>query len=301
MNGVLVVDKPEGPTSHDVVAMLRKRVRPSRTGHTGTLDPLATGVLPVCVGAATRLTRYLSRGPKVYSGEMALGASTDTYDSGGTVLSSRPVEGMNLDRLNKATGLLTGALMQAPPLWSAKKIEGRRSYDLARAGKARALAPCAVHVESFRITALRGDTAEFRVDCSGGTYVRSLVNDLGESLGCGAHLTALRRLRSGPFTIEQSSTLEALMGRETALREALIPMEDLDLGMTTARLSPAGVEAALNGRIVPGGEMELESRSDELPVRMLDPGGKLVGVAEPAQAGGLQPRVILAGSAAGKP
>jgi tRNA pseudouridine55 synthase len=300
--GVIVVDKPTGPTSHDIVAAVRRLVRPSRTGHTGTLDPLATGVLPVCVGAATRLSRFLARGPKHYEGVMRLGSSTDTYDSAGRVLHQSAVAGVDDAVLREAAVTFTGDLLQVPPPWSAKRVGGRRAYELAREGSVPKLEPCAVRVDRFDVSLSGDGTAAFRVVCSTGTYVRSLVHELGAALGCGAHLTALRRVRSGPFDIEGSIDPGALQGpgAREALRAAMIPLEALDLGLPTARLTRAGAVAALNGRMVPSSELPAQPEGIGAEMRMLDEAGRLLGVGEAAP-GGLRPRIILAGTPVGHP
>lgn len=304
LHGVIVVDKPKGPTSHDVVAAVRRWARPSRTGHTGTLDPMATGVLPVCMGAATRLSRFLTRGPKEYAGVITLGVRTDTDDAEGTVLASSPAVAIRPGDLRRAAADLTGDLMQVPPRWSAKKIGGRRAYDLARAGEEPRPEPCRVRVDLFDVV-LRSEThAEFRVVCSGGTYVRSLARDLGEALGCGAHLSELRRLRSGPFTLDEAHGLIEIeqAAAEGRLESCLIPPERLDLGMETARLTPEGTRSAIAGRTMAGAEFGALPEGTG-PVRLLDPDGRLLGVAEridgpPVK---LQPRVILAGTRARRP
>ncbi len=296
-DGVLVVDKPQGPTSHDVVAAVRKWVRPSRTGHTGTLDPAATGVLPVCVGAATRLSRFLTRGPKAYAGRIVLGIATDTYDAEGTIVASNPAAGVSLADARRAAAALTGELMQTPPPWSAKRVAGRRSYALAREGKEEMLSPCPVHVDRFDLLELEGSSLTFEVECSSGTYVRSLAQDLGAALGCGAHLAELRRTRSGPFTVERASSLGTMeeAARRGALAELLLPLEEVDLGLETARLTPSGVRSALAGRRIALSEISSPAPGGPAQVRLVDPDGRLLGVAEPiaGQEGGLQPRLIL--------
>jgi tRNA pseudouridine55 synthase len=302
-HGALLVDKPQGPTSHDVVARVRRWVKPSRTGHTGTLDPMATGVLAVCVGAATRLVRFLSPGPKEYSGRLILGVSTDTYDAEGRVVLERPAEKITAETARRAAEDFTGDLMQLPPPWSAKKVGGRRSYDLARAGEAPDLKPCPVRVERFELLEMRRNEIEFRVLCSPGTYIRSLVHNLGEALGCGAHLSILRRLRTGPFQVSSAVALAEMeaAGREGRLAEHLISLEDLDLGMASVRLMVEGVRSALAGRKIPPSEVDRGGiPGPGRPIRLLDPGDRLLGVAELDRHGGvlLQPRVILTGGPA---
>jgi len=295
VDGVLIVDKPGGLTSHDVVARVKRWVRPSRVGHTGTLDPMATGVLVLCIGAATRLARFLAGGSKEYTGEIVLGARTDTYDAEGTVLETREIAGIDLESVRAHASAFIGEVLQVPPPWSAKKIAGRRAYDLARSGKAIHPAPCLVHVEEFDVRTLEGARATFRTVCSAGTYVRSLVDDLGESLGCGAHLTSLRRTRNGPFEISRATPLCAIeeAGRAGVLRSRAIPLDSLELGLPEARVTEAGERLAAAGRVVPLGEIAGPAPpAASRTVRIVAPDGRLIGLAELAPAG-LQPRVVL--------
>lgn len=297
MNGVLVADKPGGPTSHDVVAFVRRFTRPSKTGHTGTLDPMATGVLPVCVGTATRLARFLGAGAKEYTGAIALGARTDTYDAQGSLVEERPVGGIREEDVRRAASGLTGEILQAPPPWSAKHVGGERAYRLAREGKLSEMAPVKVRVDLFEISRVEGPIVTFRVACSRGTYVRSLAHDLGQRLGCGAHLAELRRTRTGPFEQSQSHGLPEIerAGRDGRLGELLIPPEELDLGIPTARVSEAGERLAGHGRGVPAGEvLEGFPAVDGETVRLLAPSGRLLAVAEyRAASGDLQPKIVL--------
>jgi len=299
MRGVLVADKPEGPTSHDVVALVRRFARPSKTGHTGTLDPMATGVLPVCVGDVTRLARFLGGGPKEYTGSIVLGTRTDTYDAQGRVVEVKDADGVREEDVRRAAAELTGDLLQAPPLWSAKHVGGERAYKLAREGRQGELAPVKVRVDAFDIVRMEGPKVAFRVDCSRGTYIRSLAHDLGQRLGCGAHLAELRRTRTGPFDESQARPLAEIerAGREGRLEGLLLPPEGLDLGLSSARVSEAGERLAGHGHCVPAAEI-LEgcpSRDGE-NVRLLGPSGRLLAVAEfSAASGGLQPRIVLGG------
>jgi tRNA pseudouridine55 synthase len=298
IDGYLVVDKPSGMTSHDVVAAARRWVRPSRVGHTGTLDPAATGVLPLCIGSATRFVRFLTGGDKEYAGTMILGVTTDTYDVDGRETERRPLEGIDLDRIREAARRLTGTQMQIPPPWSAKKVEGRRAYELARSGAPPELPPCQVEIRRFEILGLEGPEIRFRVLCTTGTYVRALAHDLGRLLGCGAHLGSLRRERSGPFTSPQTFSLERLRAeaREGRIAEFIQPLESVDMGLPAAHLTPEGLRMAASGRPVPGAEAtgDRPFLGGEM-VRMISPQGLLAGIGEarPAALGGLQPRVVL--------
>ena len=298
LHGVLVVDKPSGPTSHDVVVRVRELVRPSRVGHTGTLDPMATGILVLCVGSATRLASRLTGGVKEYTGLITLGASTSTYDADGDVVQRRPTEGLDVQRIRLAAATLEGDLLQTPPPWSAKKIDGKRAYDIARAGETPALAPCRVRVDRFEILWQEGDRCAFHVKCSRGTYVRSLAHDLGSRLGSGAHLASLRRERNGNFGPADTHSLSDLeaAAREGRLREIMIGMESLDLGLPSVSLTSEGEKAAAAGRLLSADLLEAGSVMPEAgEVRLVSSEGRLLGIAEavlvPARS--LQPRTML--------
>jgi tRNA pseudouridine55 synthase len=212
--GLVIVDKPAGWTSHDVVARIRKLAGTRRVGHAGTLDPMATGVLVVGVEKATRLLGYLALTEKEYTGTIRLGQTTDTDDADGAVLAVVPAVKIGEDELLRAARTLTGKISQVPPGVSAIKVGGRRSYQLARAGQAPALEARAVTVSRFEVTAVRGHEdlvdVDVAVTCSSGTYIRALARDLGAALGVGGHLTALRRTRVGPYLVSQARTLDQL-------------------------------------------------------------------------------------------
>jgi tRNA pseudouridine55 synthase len=212
--GLVIVDKPAGWTSHDVVARIRKLAGTRRVGHAGTLDPMATGVLVVGVEKATRLLGYLALTEKEYTGTIRLGQATDTDDADGAVLEVVPAGKIGEDELLRAVRALTGEISQVPPGVSAIKVGGRRSYQLARAGQAPVLQARAVTVSRFEVTAVRRDgelvDVDVAVTCSSGTYIRALARDLGTALGVGGHLTALRRTRVGPYLASQSRTLDQL-------------------------------------------------------------------------------------------
>ena len=209
MNGVLVIDKPAGMTSHDVVARVRRRFKTRRVGHLGTLDPAATGVLPLTLGKATRLARFIPTAPKEYTGEIRLGWITTTCDlEGDPVGQPSSVEGVDQGTLLGAMASFEGTIQQVPPAYSAKKISGVAAYRLARKGVEVKLDPVTVEIDRFELVSFASARVGFRVVCSGGTYVRSLARDLGERLGTGAHLFSLRRTRSGPFEISQAASLK---------------------------------------------------------------------------------------------
>ncbi len=209
MDGIFNLNKPAGMTSHDVVAHVRRLTRQRRVGHAGTLDPAASGVLPVCLGQATRVAEYLSESGKCYRATVILGAVTDTYDAEGEVIRSAPVR-VSREEIVAALPAFRGRQMQLPPLYSAIKLAGQPLYKLARAGAEVQLQPRPVEIYRLELVDWQPPAVVLEVECSKGTYVRSLAYDLGERLGCGAHLGGLVRLRSGPFTLEESLTLEEL-------------------------------------------------------------------------------------------
>lgn len=229
ISGVLIIDKPAGLTSHDVVARVRRSLGIRQVGHFGTLDPFATGVLPLSVRKATRFAQFYLKSRKAYEGTMRLGFSTDTYDGTGKPTSeevSVSVEEVTVEKLFRE---FTGRLMQTPPPYSAKRIGGKRAYELARQNKPVQLAPVEVEVYALQLLSFDGIRAHFAVECSGGTYVRSLAHDIGQRLGCGAHLEGLRRTTVAEFTLDRAVTLEGLEEaiRDQRLESCVIPLEAL--------------------------------------------------------------------------
>ncbi len=210
MDGILNMHKAIGMTSHDVVARVRKLIKQRRVGHTGTLDPAASGVLPICVGQATRMAEYLSESGKAYEATITLGVVTDTYDAEGTVLRTANTDGITLDNLQMALSSFIGQQQQIPPRYSAIKIQGQPAYKRVRAGEEIELAARSVEITELRLLRWNSPQLTLAIECSKGTYIRSLAYDLGEKLGCGAHMSGLVRTRSGPFTLADSITLEQL-------------------------------------------------------------------------------------------
>ncbi len=210
MNGVIVIDKPGGMTSHDVVNRVRRILQEKSVGHLGTLDPMATGVLPLVAGRMTRLAQFYTTSNKSYEGEIRFGFSTTTYDAEGDPVGEVSAIDLSAERLREAVGEFVGRIQQVPPPFSAKKIAGVPAYKLARKNKEVELKPAEVEVRRFEVTEFCSKRARFVCDVSSGTYVRSLAHDLGQKLGCGAHLSSLRRTASGEFRIEDAVTLEAM-------------------------------------------------------------------------------------------
>lgn len=211
LDGALLVDKPSGPTSHDVVDAIRRHFGIKKVGHCGTLDPNATGLLIIVLGRGTKLSERLMSDDKVYEGTIKFGETTDSFDADGELLASLPVPPLTLDELNQATTEFVGDQMQKPPMVSAVKKAGVPLYKLARKGIEVERAARLIHVYNFRFSAYTEPFGHFRLACTKGTYVRSIANDLGQKLGCGAHLATLRRVTSGKFDVAESVTLDSIL------------------------------------------------------------------------------------------
>ena len=293
--GVLVVDKPAGPTSHDVVAVVRRRLRGTKVGHTGTLDPFATGVLPIVIGRATRLARYLSGADKEYDAVIRLGKATDTHDSTGAVVFEAP-GGLPLPVPGTVAAVLDsyrGTWMQTPPAYSAKLAGGVRAYDQARRGESVELAPVSVTVSELELLSVDGPFLRIRLVSSAGFYVRALAHDIGLRLGTGATLERLRRLRSGPFRLADAVTLDVVAQSDITAR--IRPLEALLTDWPAVGLTHEGAEWASHGRHV--GPAQCANAPAGLPagsrVRFLGPDGSLVAVGEAGPGGVLHPAVVL--------
>lgn len=279
-DGLLLVDKPAGVTSHDVVLAARRAFSESRIGHAGTLDPFATGLLVLLLGRATRLLPHLDGVPKEYAAVIALGSETDTDDVHGTVVRVAVPPGD--DAIGEAIVTLTGLLQQVPPAYSAKRVAGRRAYEAARAGEEMVLVPSAVQVFAWRDVRRVGDHLHATIACGGGTYIRALARDLGRLTGSAAHLHALRRERSGPFHVSAAATLDDVRNGAATLRPAL------DALPTIPHLSLAAddAERVLRGMTVPrSGDATAAALVDERS-------GALVAYAE-GDGGVWQPRVVM--------
>lgn len=229
VDGVIVVDKPAEWTSHDVVNKMRRIAGTRKVGHLGTLDPAATGVLPLVIGRATRLAQFYTRNDKVYEGTIRFGYSTDSYDADGERTSEEVAVTLDRDTIEAALCRFRGGFDQTPPPVSAKKIAGRPAYELARKQQTVELRPAPVEVYALDLLRLDGCEADVRVHCSAGTYLRSIAHEAGQAMGCGAFLKSLRRTASGDFKIESARTLDQLaaLAAEDRLREALIPAAQL--------------------------------------------------------------------------
>ena len=224
LDGAILVDKPSGPTSHDVVDAIRRKFGIKKVGHCGTLDPNATGLLIIVLGRGTKLSERLMGDDKVYEGTIKFGEATDSYDSDGELTGSLPVMPMTLEGLNEEAAKFIGDQMQIPPMVSAIKKNGVPLYKLARKGIEVEREPRLIHIYNFRFTDYTEPLGQFRVACTKGTYIRSIAHDLGQKLGCGAHLTTLRRSASGKFDVKDALTLDAILKLSVAeLEKRVMP------------------------------------------------------------------------------
>jgi tRNA pseudouridine55 synthase len=270
VGGLLLVDKPAGLTSHDVVAIVRRASGSGRVGHTGTLDPFATGLLVLLIGRGTRLIPYIEGEPKVYEAVIRFGSETDTDDATGQIASEagQPTD----DAIAAGIAGLSGVIEQVPPNYSAKQVDGQRAYDAARRGAALVLEPARVTVHDWTVLARRGDELTARITCGGGTYVRALARDLGRAAGSAAHLAALRRTRNGPFVVEDAVTLDDLRAGHLPLR----PLRSAIPSLPVQRL-----DSGDRGRVVHGNAIAARAELlDASRVALVDDEETLIAVAE---------------------
>jgi tRNA pseudouridine55 synthase len=250
-NGVLPVDKPEGPTSHDVVARARRSLGLRRIGHTGTLDPFASGLLLLCIGPATRLAEYLTHLPKSYRATLRLGAVTDTDDREGEVVRfSDGWREVTEAALEGALDRQRGAILQVPPRFSAKKVAGERMYDVARRGGVVETAPVSVSISRLQVTRFAPPDVDFEVDCSSGTYIRAIARDVGEALGVGAHLVSLRRTRIGAHSVDGAIAVDRLEDRD-AVGSALLSPARAVAHLPRVEVTPREIEILATGGWIP--------------------------------------------------
>ncbi len=309
MNGALILDKPAGPTSHDVVARVRRALRISRIGHTGTLDPLATGVLPLVVGRATRLARFLTIDEKEYVAGIRFGSATATYDAESRVVldsDGRPVllrsdaacVAVTETELREALPEFAGTYWQIPPPFSAKKIAGTPAYTLARLRKSVHIRPVQVTVSELELVRYADGLARLRIVCSSGFYVRSLAHNLGERLGCGAHLETLRRTRAGEFSLASAVSLDVIEQEGPDGLARLIPMTELLSKLPHVVVNERGARRAAHGNALTAEDLWDAERTSAPsappgPVRVLDADGALLAIGQSASGGLLQPVVVL--------
>lgn len=289
LHGILLCDKPAGGSSNKVLQRVRRLYDANKAGHTGTLDPLATGMLPICFGEATKLSGYLIDSHKAYETTLKLGITTDTLDCDGDEIERRPVpETLTLSAFELACACFRGKLQQVPPMVSAIKVDGKRLYALAREGKSVKREPRSVEIFRLDILSFNGDTATLQVECSKGTYIRSLVSDIGERLGCGAHVTALRRLYVAPFNDSRMWT-EGEMADHSDRDSLLLP---LDAGL--GHLPHVGLDSAGLSAFRLGQSVECQGGGAEFGIhRVYGPEGGLIGLGEVTEPGCIAPKRVL--------
>ncbi len=297
IDGILNINKSTGMTSHDVVARVRKLLKQKRVGHAGTLDPAASGVLPICVGQGTRVAEYLSESGKAYIADILFGIVTDTYDAEGAIVRTADTENLTLEQIQEALSGFLGPQMQMPPLYSAIKLQGQPAYKRMRAGEEITLEPRPITITQLDILAWQPPKLTLAIECSKGTYIRSLAYDLGERLGCGAHLVGLIRTRSGPFMLSNSITLDQLAEAvENGNIEQYLHAADSVLQQYPAlTLDAATTERVLHGNAFPYDIDDSETKTEL--ARVYDADGRFVAIAEwDAERGMWQPTKVFAGS-----
>jgi tRNA pseudouridine55 synthase len=310
-DGALVINKPQGKTSHDIVDAVRHLAGFRQIGHLGTLDPLATGVLVLLLGKATRLVRFYTGRRKRYNAAFRFGYATNTYDSEGTATSPETVPEIHREVIERLAAESVGRFDQMPPIFSAKKVHGRPAYELARKNQVVELKSASVEVYEYRLTELDGYTARFSIECSSGTYIRSLAHDMGQKLGCGAHLSEICRTAVGEFSLDQAMELDELANasREGKFQSCLIALENLlpnyprtnVLPILEKRVRHGGkfnvlVSQLQTGRteLPPGATTQLESEDAQAPrLRVFSQENKLIAIAEAVVPRTYQPVVVF--------
>jgi tRNA pseudouridine55 synthase len=294
LNGLLILDKPSGMTSHDVVALVRRATGEKSIGHLGTLDPMATGVLPLLLGRYTRLAQFFGQAEKEYIGTIRFGFATDTYDGEGTATTEPAPLSLDLPALQKIAAGFRGEIDQVPPVYSAKKLGGVPAHKLARAGLPVPVKPARITIHDFRLLALEGDTASFAITVSAGGYVRSVAHELGVLAGCGAHLASLRRTRAGAFTIEQAVTVDQLKEASAAPDPEAIFAALLPHPRTLVPEMPSvTVDEQIAGRLRNGMQVNLPEYTQAPLVKVFTDPTELLGIARRVAGTLMQPHVII--------
>ncbi len=289
MNGLLVLDKPAGVTSHDVVAIVRRATGEKSIGHLGTLDPMATGVLPLLLGKYTRLAQFFGQAEKDYTGDIRFGFATDTFDAEGSATADpRPLT-QSLEELLVLSSGFHGEIDQLPPIFSAKKINGVAAHKLARAGAEVPVKPARITIHNFELTSLQGDTAAFTMSVSAGGYVRSVAHELGQLAGCGAHLSSLRRVRAGAFTLRQAITIDQLKAASVTELEGLLPHPRTLL----PEMPSVTVDDQLAGRLRNGMQVNLPDFSQAPLIKVFTAPTELLAIGRRIAGTLMQPIVVL--------
>jgi tRNA pseudouridine55 synthase len=289
MNGLLIIDKPADITSHDVVAIVRRATGERTVGHLGTLDPMATGVLPLLLGKYTRLAQFFSDSEKYYAGTIRFGFATDTFDAEGEPQSARAQLTLTIDQLRALAERFSGTIDQVPPVYSAKKIGGVPAHKLARAGKEVPVKPARITIHGFTLESLEGDVASFTMHVSAGGYVRSVAHELGQLAGCGGHLASLRRTQAGPFTLAHSLTMDQLKALTPGEIEARLPHPR---GML-ADLPSVIVDELTAGRIRNGMQVNVQELSSAPLIKVFSGPRDLLCIARRIAGTLVQPVVVI--------
>ena len=289
MNGLLVLDKPSGITSHDVVAIVRRATGEKSIGHLGTLDPMATGVLPLLLGKYTRLAQFFGQADKHYTGHIRFGFATDSFDADGTPSTEAKPLTQSLEQLRALSRRFQGELDQLPPIFSAKKINGVAAHKLARAGAEVAVKAARITIHNFELTSLESDTAAFAMSVSAGGYVRSVAHELGQLAQCGAHLSSLRRTAAGAFTLKQSITIDQLKNSSPVEIEALLPHPRTLL----PEMPSVTVDDQLAGRLRNGMQVNLPDFSQAPLIKVFTTPTDLLAIARRIAGTLMQPIVVL--------
>ncbi len=290
MNGLLIIDKPSGMTSHDVVARLRRATGESSIGHLGTLDPMATGVLPLLLGKYTRLAQFFGAHEKSYTGTIRFGFSTNTYDAEGQPTSEASHPSFTFDELRAAAERFSGEIDQLPPPISAKKIDGKPAYKIARAGEMPRLKTARIHIAEFALFSFDGELAVFCMRISSGGYVRSVAHELGQALGCGAHLASLRRTASGPFALDQAIPLA---DAETLAHEGQLSARMPHPRTILPELPAVTADGQTIGRLRNGAQINLPEFSQAPLVKIFAGQRDLVAIGKRIAGTLFQPTVVL--------
>jgi tRNA pseudouridine55 synthase len=280
--GILLIDKPQGITSHGVISRLRKALDTRRIGHAGTLDPLATGLLVVAVGPATRFLQYLNLEPKTYVSTVKFGESTNTYDAEGEVTETRPVPSNLEEQISQHIPQFLGKITQSPPIYSAIKVQGKPLYEYARRGEEVEIKTRTQNIHSYTLDSIYDQEATFTIVCDGGTYIRSLAHDLGEAIGCGAHIKELRRTGAGQFQIDQAIPLEQ------ATDQNIIPAQDVLTHIPQIHLTTQQIDDIRHGRAI-----EVETPLNHNNAVLISQNGNVVSIANVVKETTLQPDCVI--------
>ena len=289
MNGLLVLDKPSGMTSHDVVAIVRRVTGEKSIGHLGTLDPMATGVLPLLLGKYTRLAQFFGQADKHYTGHIRFGFATDSFDADGTPTTDPQPLTQSLPELQSLSRKFRGEMDQLPPIFSAKKINGVAAHKLARAGAEVSVKPARITIHNFELTFLDADTAAFTISVSAGGYVRSIAHELGQLAGCGAHLSSLRRIQAGAFSLKQAITLDRLKSASPTELEAMLPHPRTLL----PEMPSVTVDDQLAGRLRNGMQVNLPDFSSAPLIKIFTAPTELLAIGRRIAGTLMQPIVVL--------